>query len=108
MLGFFFTPDDELVVEDDARSSLKDDAGAMLDAALVALEALPAWVAAEIEATLRAAIVDGMGVKPKLAFGPLRVAITGRRVSPPLFESMEILGQRSSLLRLRRLRSQLG
>jgi glutamyl-tRNA synthetase len=108
MLGFFFTRDDELVVEDDARTSLKDDASAMLDAALVALEALPTWAAADIEATLRAAIVEGMGVKPKLAFGPLRVAITGRRVSPPLFESMEILGRQPSLLRLRRLRSQLG
>ena len=80
----------------------------MLDAALAALEALPTWAAADIEATLRAAIVEGMGVKPKLAFGPLRVAITGRRVSPPLFESMEILGREPSLLRLRRLRSQLG
>lgn len=45
-----------------------------------------------------------MGVKPRLAFGPLRVAVTGRQVSPPLFESMEILG-RDSLARLRALRA---
>ena len=44
---------------------------------------------------LRARIVDEMGVKPRLAFGPLRVAVTGRQVSPPLFESMEILGRDS-------------
>ena len=49
-----------------------------------------------------------MGVKPRLAFGPLRVAVTGRQVSPPLFESMEILGRDSSLARLRALRSSLA
>ena len=48
-----------------------------------------------------------MGVKPKFAFAPLRVAITGRRVSPPLFESMEILGRESSLARVRALRAAL-
>ena len=61
--------------------------------------------AAAIEAALRAAIVDGMGIKPKLAFGPLRVAVSGQRISPPLFESMEILGKHSTLARLRRLRA---
>jgi glutamyl-tRNA synthetase len=108
MLGFFFVSDDELVVEDDAAASLKDEAPAVLDAAVAALEALPTWVAGDIEAALRAAIVEGMGVKPKLAFGPLRVAVTGRRVSPPLFESMEILGHDSSLARLRSLRAALA
>ncbi|ETJ01310.1 MAG: Glutamate-tRNA ligase, partial [Actinomyces urogenitalis DORA_12] len=61
-----------------------------------------------LEEALRAAIVEGLEIKPRLAFGPLRVAVTGRQVSPPLFESMEILGQDSSLVRLRALRSQLG
>jgi len=70
----------------------------------VALEPLQAWDAAAIEAALRQAIVDGLGLKPKLAFGPLRVAVTGRRVSPPLFESMEILGREESLARVRALR----
>jgi glutamyl-tRNA synthetase len=41
-----------------------------------------------------------MALKPKVAFGPVRVAITGRRVSPPLFESMEVLGRDTSLARL--------
>jgi glutamyl-tRNA synthetase len=108
MLGFFFTGDVELVVEDDARASLKDDTAAVVDAAEAALEPLPSWSAAQIEVVLRTAIVEGMGVKPKFAFGPLRVAVTGRRVSPPLFESMEILGREASLARLRRLRAQLG
>jgi glutamyl-tRNA synthetase len=73
-----------------------------------ALEPLTDFATAPVEAALRAAIVDGMGIKPKFAFGPLRTAVTGRRVSPPLFESMELLGRESSLARLRSLRSRLG
>ena len=51
---------------------------------------------------------DGEGIKPRLAYGPLRVAVTGRQVSPPLFESMEILGTDSTLARLKALRARLG
>ena len=39
------------------------------------------------------ALIEGLGLKPKIAFGPVRVAVTGRQVSPPLFESMELLGR---------------
>lgn len=105
MLAFLFAGDADLDVADDARASLKDDAPAVLDAAVAALRELGEWQAAPIEAALRAAIVEGLGIKPKLAFGPLRVAVTGRRISPPLFESMEILGQDSTLARLLSLRS---
>jgi glutamyl-tRNA synthetase len=42
-------------------------------------------------------------LKPRVAFGPLRVALSGRKVSPPLFESMEILGRESTMARLERL-----
>ncbi|MEO7447900.1 MAG: glutamate--tRNA ligase, partial [Humibacillus sp.] len=66
-----------------------------------------AWHAASIEATLRDAIVDGLGIKPRLAFGPLRTAVSGARISPPLFESMEILGKTSTLARLQSLRDSL-
>ena len=52
---------------------------------------------ATIEAALRAALVDGLGLKPKVAFGPVRVAVTGRRISPPLFESIELLGRERTL-----------
>ncbi len=65
------------------------------------------WVAPTIEARLREAIVDGMGIKPRFAFGPLRTAVSGARISPPLFESMEILGKTSTLSRLRALRDSL-
>lgn len=110
MLGFLFVADDALELDEKAVAKLRDSAPAVLDAALAALEALGEgeWTAARLEEVLRAAIVEGMGIKPRLAFGPLRVAVTGRQVSPPLFESMEILGATSSLARLRALRSRLG
>jgi glutamyl-tRNA synthetase len=77
------------------------------DAALQALETLEPWGHDEIQATLRRALVEDRGIKPRLAFGPVRVAVTGSRVSPPLFESLEILGQASTLERLARLRRRL-
>jgi glutamyl-tRNA synthetase len=118
----FYTADEELQIDEDARGGLKDDAGQVLEAAITALEGLhvPAgvlsqenrdaneWHAERIEATLREAIVEGMGIKPRLAFGPLRTAVSGARISPPLFESMEILGQSSTLARLRSLRDALA
>jgi glutamyl-tRNA synthetase len=66
------------------------------------------WSAPVIEAALREAIVDGLGIKPKFAFGPLRTAVSGQRISPPLFESMEILGKTSTLARLHRLHDELS
>ena len=107
MLAFLFVDGDVVVVTEDARGTLKDGAAEVLDAAVAALEGLDAFTTAEIEAALRAAIVEGLGVKPRLAFGPLRVAVSGRRISPPLFESMEILGKESTLARLRALRATL-
>jgi glutamyl-tRNA synthetase len=107
MLYFLLVSDADLVVADDARAQLKGDPKGVLDVAIPALEALPEWVSADIEAALRAALVEGLGIKPKFAFTPLRVGVTGRRISPPLFESMQILGRESSLVRLRSLRATL-
>jgi len=72
----------------------------MVKAAHAALAALSHWSTAEIEEALRTALVDGLGLKPRLAFGPVRIAATGRKVSPPLFESLELLGRDRSLARL--------
>lgn len=107
MLGFLFVTDEELTFDPDSVAALKDDAPQVLDASIAALEGLEDFTAEPIQAALRAAIVDGLGIKPKFAFAPARVAVTGRRVSPPLFESMEILGRESTLTRLRRLRATL-
>ncbi len=105
MLGFLLVDDDSLVVEDDARGQLTPDAAAVLDAAIPALQGISDWEHDAIEATLRSALVDGLGLKPRVAFTPVRVGVTGRRISPPLFESMELLGRESSLARLAALRS---
>ncbi|MBT1681215.1 glutamate--tRNA ligase [Curtobacterium aurantiacum] len=103
MLGFLFTADADLVVEDDALASLKGDTATVLTAGIAALEGVEDWTTESVEGALRAALIDELGLKPRVAFGPLRVAVSGRRISPPLFESMEILGKESTLTRLRAL-----
>lgn len=97
---------DRVEVADDARASLADNAADVLDAAIAVAQDVP-FDAESIQAGLRERIVDGMGIKPKFAFAPVRIAISGRKVSPPLFESMEILGRDESVARLRALRETL-
>ncbi|MFL6098346.1 MAG: glutamate--tRNA ligase [Actinomycetales bacterium] len=108
MLGFLLVADEDLVLADDARNGLTDEARQTLDAARTALEAVHDWRTADIEGALRAGLVDGLGLKPRLAFTPVRIAVTGRRVSPPLFESMELLGRDSTMARIDALRTELG
>lgn len=110
----FFLGDDVIAIADDARAQLDAQSPAVLTAALRALGdiddhqrgllgAESDWRADRIEVALRAAIIEGLGVKPKVAFGPLRTAVSGQRISPPLFESMEILGKTSTLARVQAL-----
>jgi glutamyl-tRNA synthetase len=73
----------------------------VLEATIAALDAEPEFAAAPIETALKAALIDRLGLKPRVAFQAVRVAVTGRTVSPPLYESMELLGRESSMLRLR-------
>ncbi|HUR74718.1 MAG TPA: glutamate--tRNA ligase, partial [Sporichthya sp.] len=99
-LGYLFIP--EVTIDPDSAAAVRGpDAEAVLKAGIGALEALDGFAAADIEAALRAALIEGLGLKPKNAFAALRVAVTGRRVSPPLFESMELLGRDATLARLR-------
>ena len=104
---FLFTPDADMVLDEASVAALPDNAADIVDASLAVLEGLPTWDDASIQAALRARLVDDLGIKPKFAFGPVRVGVTGSRVSPPLFESMVILGRESSLARLRALRAAL-
>ena len=104
MLGFLFKDDDAIDVADDARKGLPENLGEVLDAAIAALDSVQEWTAEEIQAALKQALVEELGLKPRLAFGPVRTAVSGRRISPPLFESMVILGRESSLRRLRAFR----
>ncbi len=107
MLGFLFVADEAVLVEDDARKALRPEAADVLDRSIAVLEGLTDFSPDAQQEALRAVLVEEMGIKPRFAFAPLRVAVTGRRVSPPLFESMEILGKDSTLVRLRKLRAEL-
>ncbi|MDF2581953.1 MAG: glutamyl-tRNA synthetase [Mycobacterium sp.] len=97
----FFDDDSYVLDEKSAAKELKPEAGPVLDAALGALEATQEWTTASIEEALKTALLDGLELKPRKAFGPIRVAVTGATISPPLFESMELLGRDRSLARLR-------
>jgi glutamyl-tRNA synthetase len=91
--GFFFGD-----VEPDSADL--DGGAPMLAAADEALASLEPFEAAQIETALRTA-ADVLGLKPRQAFQPIRVAVTGSKVSPGLFESIELLGREKTLSRLR-------
>jgi glutamyl-tRNA synthetase len=101
MLGFLFLDESRFERDpSDVEKLLDEDGRGVVKAAHDALAGLGTWETAGIEQTLRTALVDGLGLKPRNAFGPVRVAATGRRISPPLFESLELLGRDRSLARL--------
>ncbi len=86
-------------VEPDAAQL--DGNGELLAAAAEALEPLEPFATESIEVALRQ-VADEHGLKPREAFQPIRVAVTGSKVSPGLFESIELLGRDETLKRLRR------
>jgi glutamyl-tRNA synthetase len=86
--------------EKSAAKELRAEAVPVLDAAVDALVGVGDWTTAAIEEALKVALIERLELKPRKAFGPLRVAATGASVSPPLFESLELLGRERSLNRL--------
>ncbi len=103
MLGFLFI--DEPAFEPDADAvakTLTADAVPVLAAAAQALADLESWHTDAIKEALETALIGGLELKPRTAFAPLRVALTGRTVSPPLFESIELLGRERTVGRLAR------
>ena len=96
MLGFLFVDEAEFTRTDAIGEADQE----VLQAAYDAVAALETWSTAAIEGALREALIERMGLKPRKAFGPVRIAISGRKVSPPLFESMELLGRERSIARL--------
>lgn len=109
MVGSLLSDEEYLEPEDDARKTLKESAAEVLDKAIEALEGVAEadWTTDGLHETLNAALVEQGGYKPRLAFSPVRVAMSGRRVSPPLFESMEIVGKPLTIARLKGLREHL-
>jgi glutamyl-tRNA synthetase len=100
MLGFLFIDSSKITIDEDARKGLPENAKQIVAAATAAISALDDFTTDALHDLLNKVLVEDMGEKPKNAFGPLRTAISGRRVSPPLFESMEILGKAQTLARL--------
>ena len=100
MLSFLFTTSDKIEIEEDAKKALPENSKAIVTAALEALQGLESFTTDAIHNLMNQVLVESMGEKPRNAFGPLRTAISGRKVSPPLFESMEILGKAETLARL--------
>jgi glutamyl-tRNA synthetase len=100
MLGFLFTDSSKITIEEDALKGMPANAKEIVSAAITAISSLDDFTTDALHDVLNKVLVEDMGEKPKNAFGPLRTAISGRRVSPPLFESMEILGKAETLARL--------
>ena len=101
MMEFLFLEDARIQVADSALKGMPANLAEVIQATIEALAPLDEWNAATIQDALRAKLVEELELKPRHAFGPARVAVSGKKVSPPLFESMEILGKESSLNRLR-------
>ena len=100
MLNFLFVKN--FAVAEDCVSKVNDEAAkAVLDRSLSELEKLTTWTHDSIEAALRSSLIEELGLKPRIAFGAVRIATTGSNISPPLFESMELLGQEVSLQRIK-------
>ncbi len=98
MVRFLFTEEVEIDPEA-AQKVLTQTARPVLAAAAEELAKLEAWTAGSVEDCLRS-LPEILGVKPKLVFQIVRVAIAGSTVSLPLFESMELLGRERALARL--------
>ncbi|WP_377321835.1 glutamate--tRNA ligase [Pimelobacter simplex] len=103
LLAFLFVDESDFAVDpEDAAKQLGETGRPVVQAAHDALAALTTWSTDAIQTALQDALVEGLGLKPRNAFGPVRVAVTGKRISPPLFESLELLGRDRSLGRLQR------
>lgn len=103
LLSFLFTKSEDISIQEDALAGMPDNIGEVLAMAIKVLDEISdaEFKTEKLQAVLNAALIDEMALKPRLAFGPLRTGISGRRISPPLFESMEILGKTQTIERLK-------
>jgi glutamyl-tRNA synthetase len=101
LVGFFFVPEDDFVVDPAAAAKSLAGAGEVLLAAAAALEPLEEWTTQTVQAAIDAALIDGLGLKRGKAYTPVRVAVCGASIAPPLPESMALLGKERVLRRLR-------
>ena len=102
LLGFLFVDEESFTRDEADVEKVLDESGRDVVRAVVRRPRGPGRLGHDraIEEALRAKLVEELGLKPRNAFGPVRVAVTGSRISPPLFESLELLGRERSLARL--------
>ncbi|OFS25514.1 MULTISPECIES: glutamate--tRNA ligase [unclassified Brevibacterium] len=101
LMSFLFVDEDKFELHEDGLKTLRETAPEVLRASIEVLDPLEDFTAETLQAVLKTKLVEEMEIKPRFAFGPLRTALSGRRISPPLFESMEILGKDVTMGRLR-------
>ncbi|MFM1957631.1 MAG: hypothetical protein RLZ41_1030 [Actinomycetota bacterium] len=102
LLSFLFVTADKITIDEDALAGMPENVGEVLAAAVSALTAIDEkdFKTEPVQNALNHALIEVLELKPRFAFGPLRTGISGRRISPPLFESMEILGKAETIARL--------
>ncbi len=102
LLSFLFVTADKITIDEDALAGMPENVGEVLVAAVTALTAIDEkdFKTEPVQNALNHALIEVLALKPRFAFGPLRTGISGRRISPPLFESMEILGKAETIARL--------
>jgi glutamyl-tRNA synthetase len=102
LVSFLFVDSTQITCDDEALAGLPENAHEIVAAAVAALEQVPehSFTHDQVQAALQSILIDEMQLKPRNAFGPVRTALSGKRISPPLFESMEILGKKESIDRL--------
>lgn len=102
MIAYLFSGGSVVLDEQSLEKCLRTDCGAEVLRCAIDVLGRPSlsWTTADIEATLRG-IPEQLGIKPKLVFQAIRVAVCGNMVSPPLFESLELLGRENVLSRLK-------
>jgi glutamyl-tRNA synthetase len=102
LLSFLFTTADKITIAQDALEGMPENVSEVLAAAIGAISSIDEsdFKTQPVQAALNQALIEVLGLKPRFAFGPLRTGISGRRISPPLFESMEILGKAETIARL--------
>jgi glutamyl-tRNA synthetase len=102
LLSFLFKAADQISIDEDALAGMPENVAEVLAAAIAALQGINEneFKTETVQNALNTALIEVLELKPRFAFGPLRTGISGRRISPPLFESMEILGKSETIARL--------
>ena len=101
LLRFLFIDESVFAVDPAAAEKNLVDASPVLTVCADALEPLTDWTAETVQAAMDAALIDGLGLKRGKAYAPVRTAVTGSGIAPPLPESMALLGKEKVLRRLR-------